>query len=80
MTTGIAADVQRSLRQGRLETERRLLERERRAALALLGERASALAASGVLPATALAGALERVERSRRQVAEKGSAIAALGA
>jgi len=78
MTTGIAADVQRSLRQGRLETERRLLERERRAALALLGERASALAAAGALPATALAGALERVECSRRQVEAKGSAIAAL--
>jgi uncharacterized protein YbjQ (UPF0145 family) len=79
VTTGIAADVQRSLRHGRLETARRLLERERRAALALLGERASALAAAGVLPATALAGALERVASCRHQIEEKGSAISALG-
>ena len=77
-TTGLAAEVARSLHQGRLEAERRRLEGERRAALALLGERASALAAAGVLTSAPLAGELERVERSWRQVVEKGSAIASL--
>ena len=78
-TASLAADVQRSLRRARLEAERRLLERERRAALEFLGTRASELIASGAMPAGALAGELRRVERCWERLAEQGHAIDALG-
>jgi hypothetical protein len=77
-TGGLAADVQRSLRRARLEAERRLLERERRGALARLGTRVSELVATGALAAAGLAGELARVEQASTRVEANGRETEAL--
>jgi len=76
----LASEIERSLRQARLEAERRWLERERRAALALLGARAWRLVAEGALPAAPLAAELDGVARSRERCVETGRSIEALTA
>lgn len=58
----IANDVQGSLRRARVEGERRLLQRQHRAALEELGERAYELVRSGVLPDGPLAAEVASVE------------------
>jgi hypothetical protein len=78
-TGALAADLQRSLRRERLQAERRLLERERRGALARLGARTAELMADGGLSAAELAGDLTTVEQARRRIEEKAREIEALG-
>jgi hypothetical protein len=72
----LADDVQRSLRRTRLEGERRLLQRQQRAALERLGERAWALVRAGTLSGAdlgpqlgALEEALGRIDENRREFA-----------
>lgn len=59
----VAQEVQTSLRRAKAEGERRLLQRQHRAALEELGERAYELVRSGVLPGEPLAQEVAAVER-----------------
>ena len=58
----LAADVQTSLKRARVEGERRLLQRQHRAALEELGERAYELVKAGQLPEEPLAAEISAVE------------------
>jgi hypothetical protein len=69
-TNRLAGDVQRSLRRGRLEAERRLLQRQQRGALGRLGERAYELVRAGTLPAGELGSELGALEDTLRQIDE----------
>jgi hypothetical protein len=66
----LAADAQRSLRRGRLEAERRLVQRQHRGALGRLGEHAYALVRAGTLPAGELGPELGALEDTLRQIDE----------
>jgi hypothetical protein len=55
----LASDVQMSLRRARVEGERRLLQRQHRAALEELGERAYELVRDGTIPGEALSTEIE---------------------
>lgn len=67
----IANDVQGSLRRARVEGERRLLQRQHRAALEELGERAYELVRSGVLPDGPLAAEVAAVESKLMELEAK---------
>ncbi len=67
----IANDVQGSLRRARVEGERRLLQRQHRAALEELGERAYELVRSGVLPDGPLAAEVASVEAKLMELEAK---------
>lgn len=71
----IAGDVQSSLRRARVEGERRLLQRQHRAALEELGERAYALVASGELPEQPLAAEVAAVRAKLAEIETKAAEI-----
>lgn len=67
----IANDVQGSLRKARVEGERRLLQRQHRAALEELGERAYELVRRGELPEEPLAAEIAAVESKLMELEAK---------
>jgi hypothetical protein len=71
----IAGDVQTSIRRARVEGERRLLQRQHRAALEELGERAYALVKSGELPEAPLAAEVASVEAKLAEIERKAAEI-----
>ena len=71
----IAGDVQSSVRRARVEGERRLLQRQHRAALEELGERAYALVVAGELPREPLAAEVEIVEAKLLEIEAKAAEI-----
>jgi|GEM_PF-674978 len=71
----IAGDVQTSIRRARVEGERRLLQRQHRAALEELGERAYALVKSGELPEGPLAAEVAAVEAKLTEIETKAAEI-----
>ncbi|HWH13164.1 MAG TPA: hypothetical protein VNT51_00340 [Miltoncostaeaceae bacterium] len=71
----IAGDVQTSIRRARVEGERRLLQRQHRAALEELGERAYALVKSGELPEAPLAAEVAAVEAKLGEIEAKAAEI-----
>jgi hypothetical protein len=77
---GLAGEVARSLARARLEAERHILERGRRAALQDLGERAYALAVAGRLGRAALDPELFVLEMVVSDLEAKDTAIVALAA
>jgi hypothetical protein len=74
----LATDVQLSLKRARLEGERRLLQRQHRAALEELGERVYELARAGKLPEGELGPELSSVESKLMEIQAKLSEIEAL--
>lgn len=71
----IAADVQSSIRRARVEGERRLLQRQHRAALEELGERAYELVKAGTLPGDQLAVEVAAVEAKLMEIEAKAAEI-----
>jgi hypothetical protein len=67
----LAADVQTSLKRARVEGERRLLQRQHRAALEELGERAYELVKAGQLPEEPLAAEISAVESKLMEIEAK---------
>jgi hypothetical protein len=76
----LANDVQSSLRRARVEGERRLLQRQHRAALEELGTRAYELVRAGDLPEEPLAAELAAVDRKLIELDAKEQEIADLQA
>jgi hypothetical protein len=76
----LANDVQVSLKRARVEGERRLLQRQHRAALEELGMRAYELIRAGDLPESALAAEVATVDRKLIELDAKEREIAALQA
>ena len=74
----LATDVQASLKRARVEGERRLLQRQHRAALEELGERAYELVRSGALPEEPLATEIGAVESKLMEIEAKVAEIDAL--
>lgn len=71
----IANDVQASLKRARVEGERRLLQRQHRAALEELGERAFELVKAGALPGEALSAEVAAVESKLMEIEAKAVEI-----
>lgn len=71
----LAGDVQMSLRRARVEGERRLLQRQHRAALEELGARTYELVRSGDLPEGPLATEIAAVEAKLIEIEAKVSEI-----
>jgi hypothetical protein len=76
----LATDVQTSLRRARVEGERRLLQRQHRAALEELGERAYELVRSGQIEEGPLAPEIAAVESKLMEIEAKVAEIEALRA
>lgn len=76
----IAGDVQESIKRARVQGERRLLERQHRAALEELGERAFALIKDGGLDGSPLSAQVAAVESAQMEIEAKDAEIAALSA
>ena len=76
----LASDVQMSLRRARVEGERRLLQRQHRAALEELGERAYELVRAGQLPEEPLATEIGAVESGESPLPRYRERCATLGA
>lgn len=76
----IAGDVQESIKRARVQGERRLLERQHRAALEELGERAFALIKVGGLDGSPLSAQVAAVESAQMEIEAKDAEIAALSA
>ena len=74
----LATDVQTSLRRARVEGERRLLQRQHRAALEELGERAYELVRSGQLPEAPLAAEIAAVESKLMEIEAKVTEVESL--
>jgi hypothetical protein len=74
----LATDVQASLKRARVEGERRLLQRQHRAALEELGERAYELVRSGALPEAPIATEVAAVESKLMEIEAKVAEIDAL--
>ncbi|MGD9695798.1 MAG: hypothetical protein AB7V42_09080 [Thermoleophilia bacterium] len=74
----LAADVQVSLKRARVEGERRLLQRQHRAALEELGEKAYELVRSGALPEDPLSAEVAAVESKLMEIEAKVAEIDAL--
>jgi hypothetical protein len=74
----LATDVQLSLKRARLEGERRLLQRQHRAALEELGERAYELVRAGEMPEGKLGPELAAVEGKLIEIEAKVADIDAL--
>ena len=74
----LASDVQMSLKRARVEGERRLLQRQHRAALEELGERAYELVRSGELPEQPLATEIGAVESKLMEIEAKVAEIDSL--
>ena len=74
----LASDVQMSLRRARVEGERRLLQRQHRAALEELGERAYELVRAGTIPEEPLATEISAVESKLMEIEAKVAEIDAL--
>jgi hypothetical protein len=74
----LATDVQMSLKRARVEGERRLLQRQHRAALEELGERAYELVRSGALPEEPLATEIGAVESKLMEIEAKVAEIDSL--
>lgn len=74
----LATDVQMSLKRARVEGERRLLQRQHRAALEELGERAYELVRSGALPEEPLAAEIGAVESKLMEIEAKVAEIDSL--
>ena len=71
----LATDVQTSLKRARVEGERRLLQRQHRAALEELGERAYELVRAGSLPEEPLAAEVGAVEAKLMEIEAKVAEI-----
>jgi hypothetical protein len=67
----LAADVQTSLKRARVEGERRLLQRQHRAALEELGERTYELVKAGQIPQEPLAREIAEVESKLMEIEAK---------
>ena len=74
----LASDVQMSLRRARVEGERRLLQRQHRAALEELGERAYELVRAGQLPEEPLAAEIGAVESKLMEIEAKVAEVESL--
>lgn len=74
----LATDVQMSLKRARVEGERRLLQRQHRAALEELGERAYELVRAGSLPEGPLATEVAAVEAKLMEIEAKVTEIESL--
>ena len=74
----LAADVQTSLKRARVEGERRLLQRQHRAALEELGERAYELVRAGQLPEEPLAAEIAAVESKLMEIEAKVTEVESL--
>ena len=74
----LASDVQMSLRRARVEGERRLLQRQHRAALEELGERAYELVRDGTIPGEALSTEIGAVESKLMEIEAKVAEIDSL--
>lgn len=74
----VAGDLQDSLRRARVEGERRLLQRQHRAALEQLGLRAYELAKAGSLPEEPIAAEVAAVEGKLIEIEAKVEEIDAL--
>jgi len=74
----LATDVQTSLRRARVEGERRLLQRQHRAALEELGERAYELVRSGGIEEGPLAPEIAAVESKLMEIEAKVAEVEAL--
>lgn len=74
----LAGDVQVSLKRARVEGERRLLQRQHRAALEELGERAYELVRSGELPEDPLGPEIAAVESKLIEIEAKAAEIETL--
>ncbi len=74
----LAADVQASLKRARVEGERRLLQRQHRAALEELGERAYELVRAGQLPEEPLAAEIAAVESKLMEIEAKVTEVESL--
>ncbi len=73
----LAGDVQQSVKRARIQGERRLLERQHRAALEELGERAYALVKDGSLDGAALSPQVAAVDSALMEIEGKDAEIAA---
>ncbi len=71
----LATDVQMSLKRARVEGERRLLQRQHRAALEELGERAYEQVRAGVLPEEPIAAEIAAVEGKLMEIEAKVAEI-----
>jgi hypothetical protein len=71
----LANDVQSSLKRARVEGERRLLQRQHRAALEELGERAYELVRTGALPEEPLAPEVAAIESKLMELEAKVAEI-----
>ena len=71
----LAGDVQQSVRRARLEGERRLLQRQHRAALEQLGDRVIELVRAGQLPATGIGPEIADVEAKLMEIDAKAAEI-----
>jgi chromosome segregation ATPase len=71
----LATDVQASLKRARVEGERRLLQRQHRAALEELGERAYELVRAGALPEGPIAAEVAAVEAKLMEIEAKVAEI-----
>ncbi|MGE0026733.1 MAG: hypothetical protein AB7O78_02025 [Thermoleophilia bacterium] len=74
----LASDVQMSLRRARVEGERRLLQRQHRAALEELGERTYELVRAGKVPEEPLATEIAAVESKLMEIEAKVAEIDSL--
>jgi hypothetical protein len=74
----LASDVQTSLKRARVEGERRLLQRQHRAALEELGERAYELVRAGQLPEEPLAAEISAVESKLMEIEGKVAEVDSL--
>jgi hypothetical protein len=74
----LATDVQMSLKRARVEGERRLLQRQHRAALEELGERAYELVRAGQVPEEPLAAEVGAVEAKLMEIEAKVAEIESL--
>ena len=74
----LATDVQMSLKRARVEGERRLLQRQHRAALEELGERAYELVRAGQLPEEPLSTEIGAVESKLMEIEAKVAEIESL--
>lgn len=70
-----ATDVQTNLRRARVEGERRLLQRQHRTALEVLGERTYELVRAGVVPEEPLATEVAAVEARLAEIEAKAMEI-----
>ena len=74
----LASDVQASLRRARVEGERRLLQRQHRAALEELGERTYELVRAGQIPEEPLATEIGAVESKLMEIEAKVAEVESL--